>query len=149
MSTPSMPRSVAWLAYGGLLPFAGLALASFLDLHRSGAWQQLLLNYGAVILSFVGALHWGFAMCAPAMSERKRSICFAWSVMPALLAWLALLLDPLAASALLAAGFAIHYVQDWRLVRHAGLPAWYLPLRLRLSVVAALSLLGTGFTSRI
>ena len=143
------PRAVAWLAYGGLLPFVGLALASFLDPHSSGAWQQMALNYGAIILSFVGALHWGFAMSAPAMSERKRSVCFAWSVMPALLAWLALLLDPLAASALLAAGFGIHYVQDWRLVRHTGLPAWYLPLRLRLTVVAVLSLLGTSFASRI
>ena len=143
-----MPRSVAWLGYGGLLPFVGLALATLLDPQRSGAWQQLSLNYGAVILSFVGALHWGFAMSAPAMSERKRSVCFAWSVMPALLAWLALLLDPLSAGALLAAGFAAHYVQDWRLVSHAGLPAWYLPLRLRLSVVAALSLLGSSFASR-
>ena len=143
-----MPRSVAWLAYAGLLPFVALALASLLA-PGSAPWQRLSLNYGAVILSFVGALHWGFAMSVYAMSERKRNVCFAWSVMPALLAWLALLLDPFAASALLAAGFAAHYVQDWRLVRHAGLPAWYLPLRLRLSVVAALSVLATGLAHPI
>ncbi|MDY7578796.1 DUF3429 domain-containing protein [Herbaspirillum sp. RTI4] len=143
-----MPRIVAWLAYGGLLPFVCLMSASLLDAPRSGVWQQLLLNYGAVILSFVGALHWGIAMSAPDMSERKRTVCFAWSVIPALLAWLALLLDPIAASALLAAGFAAHFMQDWRLMRHTGLPQWYLPMRLQLSVVAALSLIGTSFASR-
>ena len=41
MSTPGMPRSVAWLGYGGLLPFVGLALATLLDRQRNGAWQQL------------------------------------------------------------------------------------------------------------
>lgn len=49
----------------------------------------------------------------------------------------------------MAVGFAIHYLQDWRFVRHAGLPAWYLPRRLRLSVVAALSLIVTSFASRV
>ena len=148
MTPARMPRTVAWLGHGGLLPFVALALASLIDAHHRSAWQHLALNYGAVILSFVGALHWGFAISVHAMSERKRTACFAWSVMPALLAWFALTLDPLAASAVLAAGFALHYVQDWRLVRHAGLPAWYLPLRLRLSVVAALCLLATGLAAR-
>lgn len=142
------PRMVAWLAYGGLVPFIVLAAASLLDQQRSGAWQQMALNYGAVILSFVGALHWGFAMSAAAMDERTRNACFAWSVIPALLAWLALLLDPAAGSALMAAGFAAHYLQDWRLLRHAALPAWYLPMRLRLSAVAALSLIVASWASR-
>lgn len=149
MSAHKAPRLVAWLAYGGLIPFIALTAASLMDPHRSGIGQHLLLNYGAVILSFVGALHWGFAMSALAMSERKRNVCFAWSVVPALLAWVALSIDPLVGSALMAAGFAIHYLQDWRLVRHVGLPAWYLPMRLRLSVVAALSLIVTSLPSRI
>jgi hypothetical protein len=142
------PPLVAALAYGGLLPFIGLMAASLLDTARSGVWQQGALNYGAVILSFVGALHWGFAMGTLRMGERARNVCFAWSVVPALLAWLALLLDPIAGSALMAAGFAAHYLQDRRLARHAALPAWYLPMRLRLSLVASLSLIATSFASR-
>lgn len=143
-----MPRMVAWLGYGGLLPFIGLMMASMFDLPRSGAWQQGLLNYGAVILSFVGALHWGFAMGNLPMGAGTRGLSFAWSVVPALLAWLALLLDPFAGSALLAAGFAVHYLQDRRLARDIALPHWYLPLRLRLSLVAALCLLAGSFASR-
>lgn len=145
MNVHKTPRLVAWLAYGGLVPFIALTAANLMDKHRSGVAQHMLLTYGAVILSFVGALHWGFAMTAPAMSERKRNVCFAWSVVPALLAWIAQSIDPVAGSALLAAGFAVHFLQDWRLVRHAGLPAWYLPMRFRLTVVAALSLLVTSF----
>ena len=148
MSAVKPPALVAWLGYGGLLPFIALTAASLLDTPRSGVLQTLLLNYGAVILSFVGALHWGFAMGTLPMSERMRGISFAWSVVPALLAWLALLLDPIAGSALMAAGFASHYVQDWRLARQTSLPAWYLPMRLQLSLVAALSLLASSFAGR-
>lgn len=147
-ATPAPPL-VAALGYGGLLPFVVLAAASWLDAPRSGVWQQIALNYGAVILSFVGALHWGFAMTVAAMRERARAVAFGWSVMPALLAWLALLLDPIAGSALMAAGFVIHFVQDSRLVRRTPLAPWYLPLRLRLTVVAVASLLATGWAGRV
>jgi hypothetical protein len=47
-------------------PFVALAAAGLLDPQRSAIWQRLALHYGAVILSFVGALHWGCAMIAPA-----------------------------------------------------------------------------------
>lgn len=149
MSGRETPRMVAWLGYGGLLPFIVLAAASFLDPARGGAWQQGLLNYGAVILSFVGALHWGLAMAGVPVSAARRNVAYTWSVVPALIGWLSLLLDPFAGSALLAAGFAAHYVQDRRVAQHAALPYWYLPLRLRLSVVAAVCLLVGSFASRV
>lgn len=140
--------TVACLAYGGLIPFVGLAAAGLLDPQRSAIWQRLALNYGAVILSFVGALHWGCAMIAPAMSARKRRVCFAWSVIPALLGWVALSLDYGVGSALLALGFAAHYLQDWRLLRRASVPGWYLPLRRELTAVAILSLLIGNLAAR-
>jgi hypothetical protein len=83
------------------------------------------------------------------VSAARRNVAYAWSVVPALIGWLSLLLDPFAGSALLAAGFAAHYVQDRRLAQHAALPYWYLPLRLRLSVIAAVCLLVESFASRI
>lgn len=143
---PGMERqrasfTVACLAYGGLIPFVALAAACLLDPQRSAIWQRLALNYGAVILSFVGALHWGCAMIAPAMSGLKRRVCFIWSVIPALLGWVALSLDYGFGSGLLALGFAAHYLQDWRLLRSAGVPGWYLPLRRELTAVAIMSLL--------
>jgi len=230
-ATPSgpTPPAVAWLGYGGLLPFLALA-ATGLWAPGTPWWSAALLAYGAVILSFVGALHWGFAMAqsglsaservydlfgaalecnrdewAPRMrcmgscpckqpgrpiarfhsnpsgkrlagrsaalrrlwiaelstahralqpiparylrgpekivntfSERTR--CFVWSVVPSLMAWPATLLPPAAGSVLLIAGFAAHLVQDHRLAARTSLPAWYLPLRWRLTATACVCL---------
>jgi len=135
----SLPRPVAWLGYGGLLPFLALAAAVLLRLEEDLA-RAALVGYGAVILSFVGALHWGFAMLLPGLDEAERTRLFAWSTVPALVAWPALLAPPPLAAFILMAGFVAHYLHDRRLARRADLPAWYLPLRLQLSSVACLSL---------
>ena len=131
---------VAWLGYGGLVPFVSLAPGALLGGDYAGLCSKALFAYGAVILSFVGALHWGFAMNVPNLSARHRNLAWAWSVVPALLAWVALLLDPTAAGVLMIAGFLAHYWQDRGLARLAALPPWYLPLRLRLTGVACICL---------
>ena len=137
------PRAVSWLGYGGLMPFLGLALASGLEVGP--AWiAQALLAYGAVILSFVGALHWAFAMTLTDLPEDRRTWMYIWSTLPALAAWPALLLEPRVGSVMLVAVFALHYLQDRRLVTLVALPVWYLPLRLRLSTAATLCLLAPG-----
>jgi hypothetical protein len=129
-----------------LLPFVGLAAAGGVLRARGdaavdqAAVTQGILAYGAVILSFVGALHWGFAIGIPGLDRTVRDRSFIWSVMPALLAWLCLLLPPFAACLGLIAGFALHYGCDRRLPYLAQLPAWYLPLRLRLTAVACVCL---------
>lgn len=139
-SESSRPTVVAWLGYGGLLPFLGTALVCWLEPNHRSWWLEMLLGYGAVILSFVGALHWGFAMVHPATAGRPMNGMYAWSVMPSLLGWLALLAHPAVGTTLLIAGFLTQYWQDRRLARVLPLPAWYLPLRLQLTVVACLCL---------
>jgi hypothetical protein len=136
-----LPPSAAWLGYGGLLPFLLLAPAVLLDHHHGPVFSDLLYAYAAIILSFVGALHWGFAIGLPDLEPARRRSLFLWSVVPALIAWPAAFLDPQLASLLLIVGFVLHYRQDRRLVRVASLPRWYLPLRLHLTVVASLCLL--------
>ena len=81
----SLPAPAAWLGYGGALPFVSLAALCWLVAGHAGFWFGLLLVYGAVILSFVGALHWGFAMTLPGLEPARRSRMMAWSVVPALL----------------------------------------------------------------
>ena len=157
----SIPRSVIWLGYGGLLPFIALALGCFAGGEYGALSRVALIIYGAVILSFVGALHWAFAMTVADLSAAKSTECFVWSVVPALLAWLAALMTlvfPRAsatsafygvnvAATILIAGFVANYVQDTRLTRVAELQAWYLPLRLRLTVVACFCLALAGFAT--
>lgn len=135
------PRLVALLGYGGLIPFIGLAVLARVDPVRQAHWSAALQDYGAVILSFVGALHWALAMQATGLSQTRRAQAYAWSVVPALLGWVALQLATPAAGLLLAAGFAGHLWADRGLAARMALPAWYLPLRLRLTAVASLCLL--------
>ena len=139
------PTPVVWLGYGGLLPFVLLTLGVLLDPVHGPLWRDSQLAYGALILSFVGALHWAFAMTLPELDADQRVVRFIWSVVPALLAWTALLLPPMLAATLLMAGFAVHYLQDRRLESVSNLPNWYLPMRLRLSSVACICLAISGF----
>ena len=136
----SVRRTANRLGYAGLIPFVVLAPASLLDTHHGITWSDALFAYGAVILSFVCALHWGFAMALSGLSTAERTRCFVWSVVPSLMAWPATVLPPAAGSLLLITGFAAHLVQDHRLAARTSLPAWYLPLRWRLTVTACVCL---------
>ncbi|GAB4118969.1 MAG: hypothetical protein Fur0014_19940 [Rubrivivax sp.] len=142
MSAP--PRLALALGWAGVLPFVGCAA---LALAGPEAWRalaaQALLAYGATIVSFLGGLHWGFAMRGPAEPAR-----LAWGVLPSLLAWPALLLPPAAGLALLTAALALCYAVDHRAYPRLGLAPW-LGLRRGLSAVAiascgAVALVGAG-----
>ena len=110
--TPALPdslrRTARWLGYGGLIPFLVLAPLSLLDSHHGFTWSDALFAYGAVILSFVCALHWGFAMALPGLDDARRVRTMLWSVVPSLMAWPALLLVPMEAAVLLVTGFVLH-----------------------------------------
>jgi hypothetical protein len=142
-STPEVqpPDYVALLGYGGLLPFVAFAVGH-LSLPDVGLpWAQWLLAYGAVILSFVGALHWAFGMTLKELSVNERSQRFVWSVVPALLGFVALVLPAPLGLTLLVAGFALAYWQDAVLANRVALAAWYPRLRARLSAIACVCLL--------
>ncbi len=99
---------------------------------------QALLAYGATITSFLGAIHWGLAMRSPAGEAVARD--YLWGVVPSLVAWAALLAGA-------GAGLAILVVLLWTSygVDRSRYPAWgqqhWLPMRLRLTLVASLSCL--------
>ncbi len=129
-----------WLGAAGLFPFFALAALIWLPGVPQAPVTQALLGYGAVILSFVGALHWGLAMAAAPHNPPLTARLYLWSVVPALVGWLALLLPAAPAVAVLIAGLWLHYAQDRRLTRVIALPDWYLPLRLSLTSAANLAL---------
>ena len=143
-STPDVsisPGTARALILAGLLPFIGLAIGSVVMDGAHAAMLHLpLVGYGAVILSFVGALHWGVALTHPTASQRDRTVLMSWSVVPALLGWVALM-APAGADLLLASGFWAHLAFDWRAARRHALPGWYLPLRIVATSIATLCLL--------
>lgn len=137
-----IPRPAFWLGTGGLVPFVVLTSALFaLPEHTRPQVLNWLIAYGAVILSFVGALHWGVAMVHTQMRDTDRTVFMAWSVVPALAAWVALLLPAKTALLLMAATFVVHFAADRQLAQRFALPPWYLRLRAGLTGVVAPCLL--------
>jgi len=55
-----------------LFPFIALTIATAFDHADVVFWSQALFSYGAVILTFVGALHWGFALAIPEFQIIKK-----------------------------------------------------------------------------
>ena len=100
----------------------------------------ILTAYAAIILSFMGAIHWGIAM---SRSEDQNGKYFIASVIPGLSAWVALLLPQRYAIILLMIGFIALIIYDWSVEKPHGLPVWYIPMRNRLTLVVVMCLMIT------
>ncbi len=133
----SLPAPARLLGPAGLIPFAGLALASL------AGWEGAvgaLVAYGATILAFIGAVHWGLALRAPAAERSADWARLGLGVLPALLAWLALLLPASFGLGLLALGILGTAAVESLGARAGLVPADYLRLRWLLSSGAAICL---------
>jgi hypothetical protein len=99
--------------------------------------------YGAVVLSFVGAIHWGLTM-----REDRSSYWYVWSVTPALLGWLAIVFLDIRISLL---ALSVTFTLAWAVDRQAHIsgliPDWYMGLRHLLTIGATISLLATAFAT--
>lgn len=140
MNAVRRPGPAAWALGGaGLIPFvagvAGMLWPAALHWPVPGGATAALGAYGAVIVSFLGGIHWGLAMAGSGESSTLR---LAWGVVPSLIAWPALLLPPAWGLAVLAAALVLCFLVDRRSYPALGLAAW-LPLRALLTAVAALS----------
>ena len=143
MSSP-IDKTIARLGYAGLLPF--VALAGLMWLGRADRLPLVataLVAYAAVIVSFLGGIHWGLGFMrgggghAPADSVSRR-FHFVWGIVPSLLAWLALMLPAVVALPTLGLALLVCYGVDRHTYPGLGLSHW-LRLRLHLTLVAALS----------
>lgn len=133
-------RTLAFfLGLAGVLPFVGIAAASWLaPLNWHAAIVHALAVYVALIVSFLGGVHWGVAFSQPTFARRH----LLWGLASAALAWGAVLL-PWAILSLSA--FILLLLLSWRVDRlwlaNIGLPVKYGTFRTVLTAVAALSLL--------
>lgn len=145
--TDTLTTRAAWaLGLGGLIPFLAFAL---LSAAGPEAWRgfsfSALVAYGGVILSFLGAVHWGLALHAPEGERRFGPARLALGVLPALWAWVALLLPPpWIAPALVLGLLATVGVEQWAAATRALVPANYMLLRWALTAGACLALLIGG-----
>ena len=143
-----VPVAAAWLAGLGVVPFVALSAASKLtsgDLKRAAIGG--LMAYAAVILSFLGGIHWGAAMADPEPGADHTidagRLCM--SVVPSLAGWLALLLEATHGLVLLAFAFAATLLLDLRFAWKGQTPPWYPRLRKPLTMIVVSALLVARF----
>ncbi len=138
-----IPKPALVLGLGGLIPFAAGAFGVWqADPGIATAALHALAIYGAVILSFLGGVHWGRAL-APDLGLRPGWARLLWAVTPALLAWASVVALPFTGLiAVLIAGFVLAFFVDIKAVAVGMFPPWYGTLRkiLSIGVLACLAL---------
>jgi Protein of unknown function (DUF3429) len=130
-----------WLGLAGLVPFMFLAGALWMAPASMRTFvASAEVHYAASVLSFLGALHWGFALASPGLDERHRRQALVWGVLPSIYSWLVVLAPARLALGLLVAGLLIVLGVDQGLYRRYRSPAGWLALRWVLTIGAAASL---------
>ncbi len=140
---PNIPLA---LGLAGLIPFvwggvtvldAGLQDWGARALGPRFVGPYVGLAYGAVILSFMSGVLWGFAARG---TGPMAGAGYALSVIPALWAFFMVGGGPVSAAVNLMAGFAGLLMLDWHFVRAGLAPPWWLRLRVGLTAAVLLSL---------
>lgn len=143
----SVPVAAVWLGGFGVLPF--LACAAFLLAGPPGlaeAASHAIVAYGAVILSFLGGVRWGFATKDANASSENAALLrrLTVSVVPALVAWAGLLTSAETGILLLSGAFLLVLLSDIRAARSHEAPLWYPLLRGPLTLLVVASLLAAA-----
>ena len=131
------PRShvATRLGYAGLLPFVLGAFLVWIVRPDAHPYATLALSaYAAVIVSFLGGIHWGLAL----RHAEPPAALLAWGVVPSLVAWVAVVMPPYAGLVVQGAMLVACYLVDRRVYPAQGAAGW-LTLRFRLTAVASLS----------
>lgn len=134
LSSPTLTARA--IGYSGLIPFIGLSAMSVLwrDIHHSAVMLSLL-GYGATIISFLGAIHWGLAM----REEQPDHIAIIWGVIPSLVAWCSLIVDTYWGLAIQVITMWVCFFVDYKRYPQFGVSEW-LSMRLQLTVIAGVCL---------
>ena len=144
------------LTAAGVIPFLASLAVIVTQPTNAPIATTAMITYGACILSFLGAVHWGFALepggvvIDPKLNHQRLT----FGIAPALIAWAALLIltlaaAPRAATATLIAGFFATIIAE-TIGRGRNLVASnYLTLRWTISIVVLAVLIITLFIEAI
>ena len=144
-----LPLLAILLGAAGLIPFIVGSLGATMLLDDDGTRSRLamwaLQGYAAVILAFLGGVHWGIALEAGTnQPERVQRSRFGWGVVPSLVGWAGLLVTfvglPLIGLGIIAAGFIAQTIVEARAAQAGLLLKPYMALRWALSIVVILCL---------
>ena len=133
-----LPPVAVVLGIAGLLPFIGCGLGAISGSQRADVMLSALIGYAAVILSFLGGVHWGFALGE--VPPRQPRLRLGLSVVPALIGWVAVIislgLSATIALGVLIAGYIATLVVEVQGRQRGLVDAGYVWLRWPLTIVA-------------
>ena len=130
------------LGYLGSLPF--IALAATISVASADAVviaKSTLYLYGAIILSFLGGLHWGRIASKETVTSSDKWILL-YSVVPSLIGWFSFLLKFFWSHTawMLIIGFLASYFMDRFFIKDGTFKSFMGSLRLNLTIIACISL---------
>ncbi|WP_018698702.1 DUF3429 domain-containing protein [Amorphus coralli] len=137
-----VPHLARTLALAGAIPFVAGAVLLWIGSvgGLSGDFVSgALKSYSAVILSFLGGVHWGLALAAPDTRFRDRELLF--SIVPAVVSWVAVLFAPGIALMVLAIAFLLQGLFDIWIALKDHAPNWYARLRAEMTLIVCVLLL--------
>ncbi|MEM1040948.1 MAG: DUF3429 domain-containing protein [Pseudomonadota bacterium] len=144
--TPPIPRMPLYLGMAGLIPFLWGALSAISPALQSTGIDVLgprfvgpyvALFYGAIILSFMSGVLWGFAA---RLEDKQAATGFFLSVLPALWAFFTTGGGVNSSAITLMMGFLGLLALDWYFWRLGAAPEWWMQLRMLLTAIVVASL---------
>lgn len=130
MENPSIPKVALALSLLGALPFVGLSVGISLEIANKDLLLQPLFTYGAVVLSFLGGIHWGLGVSNAQTRPHVAYFLYLLSVSMALLAWGVLFIaEPYLRLLAYAFLYAVVWGIDSLLYGRKLIPLWYFNLR--------------------
>jgi len=156
-----VPKPVMILGLAGAMPYLGTSLTTIYLAKEAGLAAagkivgldanvaisvlnnclDIQVTYGAVLLSFLGALHWGFEFAG--YGGQKGYSRLLLGITPALIAWPTLALSPMTALSVQWLGFTSLWLADMRATSAGWTPKWYSQYRFYLSVLVGTCIIGT------
>jgi hypothetical protein len=126
----------------GLIPFIAIFSAYFISPPEEKVYEFLIyvfVAYAAIIASFLGGIQWGMII---SRADLLFNIGFplTLSVVPALIAWSALLVlhSLILALTLIISSFIFATVNDFYLYNKKATPYWFLNMRVPLSAIVVI-----------
>ncbi|KAI0859931.1 hypothetical protein F4860DRAFT_515422 [Xylaria cubensis] len=170
-SLTDVPKEPYYLGLAGTLPYLGTSVSTvYLAWVLNTPWpssstfannimisqesasrllatlEPIQLGYGAIIISFLGAVHWGLEYTAKVPDEARTRFRYGIGVLAPIVAWPTLILPVEFALTGQFAAFVALYFADARAAVRGWAPAWYSNYRFALTAIVgvaiAISLIG-------
>ncbi len=133
----AMPVPARTIGLLGLLPFTAGALAVCFAPELRAAAASALIVYGAIALSFLGGVRWGFAVIEGGEGSWS---AYGLGAVPSILAWVGAVTGGPEALFILALALVFWFFAEPATPPSLPLPSWYGRVRGMITAVATLSL---------